>query len=338
MERNYNLISNGGFSRQKLKLLILQKILLNETDETHSLTGKELISKLEAYGIKAERKTIYDDITSLQESGLDILADKRGHANAYYVGSRTFQDEELYVLADAVASSIFLTKKKSDELIGKLQTLTSKYKAKGLRRNVYVANRTKTFNERIYYNINIIHEAIFSNYQIEFKYYEYSIDKKAQFRHGGELYSVSPYQLIWENDKYYLICYCNKHEKICRYRVDRISDVRLCEDKRRSLTVDENDIVKSLKATYDMYGGDREKVEIEFDNSLINVVIDRFGSNVLINKKDNDRFSIEVDVEISPTFWGWLFTFGTNARVIGPERIVNAAKKRLKEIEGCYKA
>ncbi len=337
MERNFNLISNGGFSRQKLKLLILEKILLNETDETHSLTGKELISKLDAYGIKAERKTIYDDITSLQESGLDILAEKRGHANAYYVASRTFQDEELYVLADAVSSSVFLTKKKSDALIKKLQTLTSKYKAQGLRRNVYIANRTKTFNERIYYNINTIHEAIFSNFQIEFKYYEYSIDKKAQFRHGGELYSVSPYQLIWENDRYYLICYCNKHKRLCRYRVDRISEVRICADKRRSLTVDENEIVKSLRATYDMYGGEMESVELEFDNSLINVVIDRFGSNILINKKYKNRFSINVEVEISPTFWGWLFTFGTNARVLGPENIVNEARDRLREISDCYK-
>lgn len=336
MEKNFNLISNGGFSRQKQKLLVLEKILLNETDENHALTGKELISKLEAYGIKAERKTIYDDITTLQESGLDILAERRGHANAYYIASRTFQDEELYVLADAVSSSVFLTKKKSDALINKLQTLTSKYKAQGLRRNVYVANRTKTFNERIYYNINTIHEAIYSNYQIEFKYYEYSIDKKTQFRHGGEIYSVSPYQLIWENDKYYLICYCNKHEKLCRYRVDRMSNVSICEDKRRSLTVDENEIVKSLKATYDMYGGEPERVELEFDNSLINVIIDRFGSKVVINRSGENRFRIKVDVEISPTFWGWLFTFGANAKVIGPEKIVEMAKEKIEEISECY--
>ncbi len=333
---NYNLISNGGFSRQKQKLLILEKIFLHETDENHVLTGKEIISKLDAYGIKVERKTVYDDITTLQESGIDIITERRGHTNVYYVASRTFQDEELYVLADAVASSVFLTKKKSDALISKLQTLTSKYKAQGLRRNVYVANRTKTFNERIYYNINTIHEAIFSNYQIEFKYYEYSLDKKTRFRHGGEIYSVSPYQLIWENDKYYLICYCNKHEKLCRYRVDRMSGVEICSDKRRSLTVDENEVVKSLKAAYDMYGGEPERVELEFDSSLINVIIDRFGDKVLINKQGDDRFRIKADVEISPTFWGWLFTFGNNAKVIGPEKIVNAAKEKLKEISDCY--
>lgn len=336
MEKNFNLISAGGFSRQKQKLLTLQKILLNETDENHSLTVKELISKLGSYGIKVERKTVYDDINTLQESGLDILCERIGHSNAYYVGSRTFQDEELYVLADAVSSSVFLTKKKSDDLIKKLQTLTSKYKARGLRRNVYVANRIKAFNEHIYYNINTIHEAVYSNYQIEFKYFEYSLDKKTQFRHGGEIYSVSPYQLIWENDKYYLICFCNKHQKLCRYRVDRMSEVRLCEDKRRSLTVDENEIVKSLKAAYDMYGGEPERVELEFDNSLINVVIDRFGSKVIINKVNENRFRIKADVEISPTFWGWLFTFGADAKVVGPEKIVDMAKQKIKEISDCY--
>lgn len=336
MEKNFSLVSVGGFSRQKQKLLTLEKILLSETDENHALTVKELISKLDSYGIKVERKTVYDDINTLQESGLDILCERIGHANAYYIGSRIFQDEELYVLADAVSSSVFLTKKKSDELIKKLQTLTSKYKARGLRRNVYVANRIKAFNEHIYYNINTIHEAVFSNYQIEFKYFEYSLDKKAQFRHGGEVYSVSPYQLIWENDKYYLICFCNKHQKLCRYRVDRMSEVRICEDKRRSLTVDENEIVKSLKAAYDMYGGEPERVELEFDNSLINVVIDRFGSKVIINKVNENRFRIKADVEISPTFWGWLFTFGTNAKVVGPEKIVDMAKQKIKEISDCY--
>lgn len=336
MEKNFSLVSVGGFSRQKQKLLTLEKILLSETDENHALTVKELISKLDSYGIKVERKTVYDDINTLQESGLDILCERIGHANAYYIGSRTFQDEELYVLADAVSSSVFLTKKKSDELIKKLQTLTSKYKARGLRRNVYVANRIKAFNEHIYYNINTIHEAVFSNYQIEFKYFEYSLDKKAQFRHGGEVYSVSPYQLIWENDKYYLICFCNKHQKLCRYRVDRMSEVRICEDKRRSLTVDENEIVKSLKAAYDMYGGEPERVELEFDNSLINVVIDRFGSKVIINKVNENRFRIKADVEISPTFWGWLFTFGTNAKVVGPKKIVDMAKQKIKEISDCY--
>lgn len=219
--------------RQKGKLLLLQKILLSETDENHKLTGAELISKLAASGISCERKTIYDDIETLTLSGLDIVTEKIGHSNYYYVSSRYFQDEELLVLTDAVASSKFLTRKKSDELIKKLQSLTSRYKGQRLRRSIYVGGRVKTYNEAIYYSINAIHEAIYKNQQITFRYTEYDIDKKKRYRHHGEVYQVSPYYLIWESDCYYLVCYCRKHEELCRYRVDRMTDVCISEEKRK---------------------------------------------------------------------------------------------------------
>ena len=223
-------------SRQKQKLLVLQNILLEETDENHKLSGSELIKKLAAYGISAERKTIYDDIDVLVDSGLDVVTEKVGHSNYYYVGSRNFQDEELLVLADAVASSKFLTKKKSNELIKKLQALTSKYKAQQLKRAIYVGNRVKTYNEAIYYSINAIHDAIYRDRKIVFRYTEYGLDKKKRYRHQGELYKVSPYYLIWESDCYYLVCYCEKHGELCRYRVDRMSGVEVTKEKRRELT------------------------------------------------------------------------------------------------------
>ena len=214
-------------SKQKQKLIYLRRILLEQTDESHKLSGPELAEQLELFGFTAERKTIYDDIAALIESGLDIEIERKGHSNVYYVASRLFQEEELYVLADAVASSKFLTQKKSNELIRKLQQLTSRYHAQHLRRTVYVSGRVKAFNETIYYTTNTIHEAINGNRQISFKYTEYDLTKKKRFRHGGEVYTVSPYYLIWENDCYYLVCYCNKHENLCRYRVDRMAEVSL---------------------------------------------------------------------------------------------------------------
>ena len=162
-------------TRQKQKLLILQNILLNETDENHKLTVNELIEKLAAHGVSVERKTVYDDIATLIDSGLDVMIEKVGHSNYYYIGSRNFQDEELLVLADAVASSKFLTKKKSDELIKKLQNLTSKYNAQLLRRMVYVGNRVKTYNEAIYDSINAMHDAICRDRQIVFRYTGYDL-------------------------------------------------------------------------------------------------------------------------------------------------------------------
>ena len=325
-------------SKQKQKLLYLRKILLEKTDESHALSGQELIDELKLYGIASERKTIYDDIDALIDSGLDIVVARRGHSNVYYVGSRLFQEEELCVLADAVASSKFLTQKKSNELIKKLMSLTSKYNAQHLKRTVYVENRAKTYNETIYYTTNTIHEAIAENRQISFKYSEYDLTKKKRYRHGGETYTVSPYYLIWENDCYYLVCWCNKHEKLSRYRADRMAEVEMTKLKRRELSIDEESFAKSLRATYNMYGGTEASVVLEMSNNLINVVIDRYGESVHPNPISADRFTVRVDVQVSPTFWGWLFQFGTEARVIAPKWVVNEAKQKIEEIRGAYRA
>lgn len=327
---------SGAKFKQKQKLLYLQRILLEQTDENHKLSGPELIEQLALYGISAERKTIYDDIDALADAGLDICTERSGHSNVYYVASRLFQEEELFVLADAVASSKFLTQKKSNELIKKLQSLTSKYHAQHLRRTIYVGNRAKTYNETIYYTTDSIHHAIFTDRQISFKYSEYDLTKKQRFRHGGEIYTVSPYYLIWENECYYLVCYCNKHDKICRYRVDRMANVEVTKQKRRELTMDEESLAKTLRATYNMYGGTNASVVLEMSNKLINVIIDRFGDSVHPNPIADDRFTVRVDCAISPTFWGWLFQFGDDAKVLSPEWVVEEGKKVLRSIMRAY--
>lgn len=323
-------------SRQKQKLIILSRILMNETDETHPLSVSELIAKLALNDIKAERKTIYDDIATLAETGMDIVVDKRGHSNVYYVGSRLFQDEELLVLADAVASSKFLTVKKSNELIKKLQSLTSKYSATKLKRTIYVGNRAKTFNESIYYTINSIHEAMYMDKDISFKYFEYDLEKKKRFRYNGMEYKVSPYYLIWENDCYYLVCYSKRHSNISRYRVDRMNDVTVTKSPRHQLTVDEENIAKQLRATYNMYGGRSEIVTLQMDAKLLNVLIDKYGEGVRINPLDDKHFTVRLDVQISPTFWGWLFQFGTQAKIIAPKSVVEEAKCELAKISKMY--
>lgn len=326
----------AGVSRQKQKLLRMEFLFRNKTDENHPLTGNQLIEMLSADGIKAERKTIYDDIATLCDSGLNIETTKKGHSNAYYLGERLFQDEELFVLADAVASSKFLTIKKSNELIKKLQTLTSEYKAGELRRSIYVDNRTKAFNESIYYNINTIQNGIFCDRQISFKYFEFNFEKKKQLKHGGETYTVSPFQLIWENDNYYLACYCSKHEKICRYRVDRMTMVELTDTKRRELSESEEKELKNQKSLYSMYGGREETLRIRFDNSLMNVVVDRFGEKVICHPDSENSFFINTEVQLAPTFWGWLFQFGSKAKILAPDYVADIARERLGELMKAY--
>lgn len=327
----------AGLSKQKQKLLIMEQLFNKRTDENHALTGNQLIDILAHQDIKAERKTIYDDIATLCDSGIKLEVTKIGHSNAYFLSERLFQDEELFLLADAVASSKFLTIKKSNELIKKLQSLTSDHKAKQLRRSIYVDNRTKAFNENIYYTINTVQEGIFSDRNITFNYFEYSLEKRKQLKHGGELYTVSPFQLIWENNNYYLACYCFKHKKICRYRVDRMTNVSVSDEKRRKLTEEEAEEMKNQRSLYSMYGGEEETVQIQFDNSLINVVIDRFGERVICHQNSENTFYINADVQISPTFWGWLFQFGNKAKILGPSQVAVMAQEKIAELADMYK-
>ncbi len=320
----------------KPKLLILRDIFLEKTDENHALTVSELIKELSMYGISVERKTLYDDINILTAYGLDIVISKRSHSNTYYVASRTFQDEELQVLANAVASSKFLTNKKSNELIKKLEKLTSVYNAKELKRTIYIEGRVKNFNEQIYYNINSLHDAINRKKKITFRYFSYALNKKKEYRHNGEVYAVSPYYIVWENDYYYLICYCDKHQNISRYRIDRMVNVNVSEESYKVPNDTEQELAKSLRSTFSMYGGDKKIVTIEFANELIDVIIDRFGSDVRITKKSDSTFNVSVEVQISPPFWGWLFQFGTKAKIVYPQSIVEEAKKEAQTLAEIY--
>lgn len=329
----------AGASKQKQKLLRMEQIFKTLTDENNVITGNELIDMLEKEGIKAERKTIYDDIATLNDSGVTIETVKKGHSNAYFYASREdFSAEELFILASAVASCRFLTSRKSNELITKLQRITNKFTAAQLGRQIYVAQRSrnKSVNETIYYSINTIQNAIVKKKKITFKYYTYNSMKKRQLKHGGEPYLVSPNELVWENDNYYLTCVCHNHGEVCRYRVDRMADVKITDSKIAAFTEDEKKELDSFKSLYSMYGGEKRELKIQFDNSLMDVVIDRFGENVECMKNSDDTFVVRCEVQLAPTFWGWLFQFGTKARILEPYDVVKKAQMLLSDIIDLY--
>lgn len=320
----------------KDKLLVLKSIMEEQTSENHALTVQEIIRELGRRGIPCERKTVYEDIAALVEHGVDIVSRRRGHSNEYFLASRLFQTEELLILADATASSRFLTMKKSKEIIGKLRKLTDRETAETLQRSVYVENRVKSFNEKIYYTMSEIHDAIRTNRKLTFRLSYYDINKKLKLRHDGKYYKVSPIYLTWEEDKYYLICLCEEHGTICSYRVDRMQDARKLDEKRDRLSTDEAAIAKSQLSVYGMYRGTEKNVTMEFDSELMNVVIDRFGEKVICRPVDENRFRITADVQISPPFWGWLFKLGDKAKIISPDDAVLEAKQELKKILALY--
>lgn len=322
---------------QKAKLLYIQKFLLEETDENHSLTVNQIITKLAGYGINAERKSIYDDIETLRDFGLDIICN-RSRSNSYFIGERSFQLPELKLLVDAVEASKFITGRKTMELIKKLEGCTSKYQAGSLHRQVIVKDRIKNMHESIYYNVDKLHQAIANKKQISFKYMEWTIDKDEKFRKNGVKYVENPCSLCWDNDNYYLISYNSKHKKNLHYRVDRMAEVTVLDTSCEGCEESESfDLVSHAQKHFGMYGGEETTVEMQFDKSLTGVVIDRFGKDVAIKKADDNNFIICVDIAVSPVFFGWLMSLGTKVKVLGPSWVKRELGKNCKKILNYYK-
>lgn len=320
-----------------MKILYLMKILLEKTDETHSITMREILESLEAYGVSAERKSIYSDIENLRSYGLDIIGEKEDKAYSYRVVSRQFELAELKLLVDSIQAARFITAKKSNELIKKLEGLASKYEASQLQRQVYTAERIKTSNESIFYNVDNIHQAIASNVQISFQYFNWDVNKKQVLRKDGALYQVSPWALSWDDENYYLIAFDSAEDKIKHFRVDKMLRIELLADRREGkLSFQRFDMGAYAKKMFGMFSGEEETVKILCRNELAGVMIDRFGKDVMLVKVDAEHFCVNVKVAVSRQFLGWVIALGDGAKIIGPESVVLEVKKEIERLAMQY--
>ncbi len=324
-------------NNQKLKLLYLAKILMEQTDEDHGLTVLELIQRLEAYGVDTVRKTMYEDLEELRHFGMDIVCEKEGKNFYYHIGQRDFELAELKLLVDSVQSAKFITEKKSQALIKKLEGLLSVNEAKQLQRQVYMAGRIKTMNESIYYNVDKIHTAIGCGVQIGFQYYQWNIKKEMELRRNGARYEISPWGLLWDDEYYYMLGYEKETEKIKHYRVDKMLHIELLDKKREGKEYFEKFHLPSYaKRLFGMFDGAVERVTLEMDNALVGVVIDRFGKDVPIVKKDEGHFVVCVDVAVSSQFLGWIMALGKGAKIIAPDRVVARMREEVRQIGQMY--
>ncbi len=319
--------------KQKMKLLFLIKMLQENTDEHHVLTTQEIIDKLAANDIHAERKSIYDDIRTLQDFGYDILQAGSRSGGGYWLGSREFELPELKLLVDAVQSSRFITTKKSRELIHKLEHMVSRHDAGKLQRQVYVAGRIKTENESIYYSIDAIHRAIQENRQISFPYLEWTLKKELSPREGKERYLVSPWALIWREENYYLVAYDSASSMMKHYRVDKMGAVEILEMKREgAMQAKEMDLAAYANRTFGMYGGKEEVVTLRFPNRLIGVVLDRFGKDADILPAEEGFFKCRTKIAVSGQFFGWMTGIGKEASIVSPKDVREQYREWLQEI------
>lgn len=324
---------------QKMKLLYLLQILLENTDDEHALTLSELLYELTKKGITAERKSIYDDFEALRLFGVDVESRKENRTTVYFIANRTFELPELKLLVDAVQSSKFITHKKSNELIKKLETLSSVHQASQLQRQVFVANRVKTMNESIYYCVDDIHNAISENRQITFQYFDWGTDKKKHLRHNGKIYHVSPWALSWDDENYYMIAFDCEQNEIRHYRVDKMMNVRITEEKRSGAKLFKNfDMAVYAKKTFGMFAGEERDVTLRCKDSLAGVMIDRFGQNIVMKNGEDGFFTVTVKAAVSPLFITWLMNFGADIRILSPDDVINKYIETAKKCLDVYQS
>ncbi len=322
---------------QKLKLLFLQKLLFEQTDEEHWVSMEQILAYLEENGIKAERKSIYTDMQALRDFGLDIMQHK-GKTGGYYLASRPFETAELKLLVDAIQSSRFITHRKSRELIHKLEGLTSQPQASALQRQVYVTGRTKTLNESIYYNIDTLHQAISAGMQVTFRYFEWRIEFSThrhivkQYRHGGQPYQISPWALLWDDENYYLIGFDRQSGLVKHYRVDKMAEITVTNLPREGQALFEGfDLAAYARRTFGMFRGREQKVSLRCENRFAGVLHDRFGDDISLFPCDDAHFCARVNVSVSPQFFAWVFGLGGAVQVTAPETVVKEFQNYLKK-------
>ena len=323
-------------ANQKLKLLYLTKIFREQTDEEHMLTIAEIIKKLSAYDVSADRKTLYTDFEELRHFGLDIISQQIGRQHYYYLGAREFELPELKLLVDSVQSAKFITAQKSQKLIKKLEGLVSKYEATQLQRQVYITGRVKTMNESIYYNVDKLHAALSADAQIQFQYYQWNVKKEMELRRGGKLYQVSPWGLMWDDEYYYLVAYDAETDKIKHYRVDKMLRIQITDQKRAGKERYQSfNLPDYTKRIFGMFSGEETKVTLEAGNSMAGVLIDRFGKDIMLIPQDGGRFRATVDVAISDQFLGWIVALGT-VKIVGPEAVVKKMQAKVSNLIADY--
>ena len=325
-------------NNQKLKLSYLTKIMLEKTDDEHGLTMPQIIEELDRYGVSAERKSLYADFEDMTDKlGIEIIKEKCGRETLYHVAGRDFEVAEVKLLIDAIQSSKFITERKSNELIKKVNKLVSAHQAAQLQRQVYVQGRIKTMNESIYYNVDALHTAIAQNSRIKFQYCGWYPNKELVPLNNGTFFEVSPWALTWDDEYYYLVAFDHYEEKLKHYRVDKMVKISILGEMRGGKELFEKfDMGSYSKVNFGMFHGDIKRVHISFPNYMVGVFIDRFGKDVTIRPDGENRSEVIVNVAVSKQFFGWIASLGRWVKITGPDDVVEEMKTFVQKLADTY--
>ena len=309
---------------QKNKMLHLTEILSQESDAEHPIATNELLEKLSAYGISCDRRTLARDISQLQDMNYPVKCIRVGHSNAFYMEQHSFSLAELKIIIDAIQASSVIPEDMTAALTSKIANLGGPHCAESLLINKIRFNIRKQTNTGVFDSIAVIEESFSRQKQISFVYFKHDENRNKVYKHNKERYIVDPIALIYENNNYYLRCYIQAKEDFRNFRIDRMEDVQHLEtDICKKALVKENELATYTSKAIKMYGGEETEVELEFDDSLIDVVYDQFGFETKIKRLEKSNlFSAKVRVQISRTFWGWYFQFPEKMRIISPQKVL----------------
>lgn len=326
---------------RRTRILHVKDYLEKYTDEERSASMFDIIKYLDEHEIRAERKSVRDDIIALGENGygMDIALE---NGKQWKLISRDFDLAEIKLIADCIASSKFLSEEKSKALIGKIESLVSVRQRRAIDRQMIVSGRIKSMNETVLYALDTIHEALASITDIEFKYYQYNMEKKREFKHNGKVYHVFPRDLFYDNNTYYLLA--DEGEELKTFRVDRMANVKLSETEdddvlnfNFSHTTQHINAKSFIKQTFGMYHGTEETVQMLFTKDMMDTVIDKFGNDVTTEIVDSDHFRVTTTVSVSPQFFGWIFGLGDNVMIEYPLPVAKQMMDLLRERHKAYK-
>ena len=314
---------------RKVKLLKLLELLRQNTDEDHPLPTARIVTALSEMGIPCDRRTISQDIATLNDLGYEIMSVMKGHDKCYYVEDRNFSLPELKILIDAVHASSFITEKKSEELISKIASLAGTHRAEVLMRNMVCFNTRKHSNEKILYIVDTLEKAILSKKKVIFLYFDLNENGERVYRRNGHHYVVEPVALVFNEDNYYMTCYSSRHDCTSNYRIDRMDSVEIIDENccEKAVSLREQ-VATYTEQAFKMFGGPLEDVVLEFDRTLIGTVYDRFGESTRMMITQENKCIASVKVQVSPVFWGWLFQFSTDMSIISPSNLVEEFRKK----------
>ena len=328
----------------KVKLLTVLSIFEQKTDKNNPMSAESISKEVtKRLGIPSSRKGIYDDMNALNDYW-DTADDPRRiekdeNGKGYYLANRPFTAGDVKLMVDAIESSKYLSEAKTLKLIEALQKLCPEAQVKDMKSQLVVFDRVKSMNTDIHESLGVISSAIAHNQQIRFKYFDYDVNKKRAYRKKGEFYQMSPYELVYTDDNYYLVAYDSAKKRRNTFRVDRMASVAIVlmdREGQEAFGDNRKEKLKLQKSTFSMFDGKVETVTMRFRINMLNAVIDKFGSDVFITPIDKDHFQISVPVAISQQFYGWVFGLGNYVTITGPEHIKKEMAKKLEDIRKRY--